>query len=549
MFYSDVILAKRGALSKVWVAAHWTKRLTRKQISDANVVEACNTIIKPPVELALRTSGHLLLGVVKIHDEKQSTLVSDCNLAFHRIQVVFRPDAVDAPNTTAAYATITMQDELVDFDDNMFDEVELPPHDEFIAPRDDLMMEEDFVTSSQFHARGAADELDDAFPPFMEPEVGRHDTTVEQGRDRDDTTMFEDTMDKPMETSMARLSPDPFPPMLEDMPEPDLAEPDAAQLQGGDAAADTTMPELPAAPHTATVWNVVEDADEIELPARAAAAPAPTRQGNRLSKRRSRKLVIDAVTTITNAEMKANLAPGGNNDLSLQPWSAEFWLAEWPQTGQKRRFEEHFDLTEALQPSLVAIAANPTVAGVLRKRFRPVQRADYVPERIVETELPFVKEDLPEPDAPDFNMTEDMQPGAAIDFDLEPPEFNDPLVPEADTEEATTSLAQSARKAAPVRGLDDEEDEEEDEMLVTSAQFEAAGWSKRTKKMLSNFQTYFQETDELSYETLTTNHTRRAAAQTLLEVLVLKSKGFIDVEQAEPFGDISLTARPLMMQS
>ena len=47
----------------------------------------CESIIKPVAPLALRTSGHLLLGVVRIHDLKQKSLMADCNDAFVKIRV------------------------------------------------------------------------------------------------------------------------------------------------------------------------------------------------------------------------------------------------------------------------------------------------------------------------------------------------------------------------------------------------------------------------------------------------------------------------------
>ena len=46
MFYSEFVLAKKGALGKVWLAAHWEKKLTRTQMSRSNIVEACASIIK-----------------------------------------------------------------------------------------------------------------------------------------------------------------------------------------------------------------------------------------------------------------------------------------------------------------------------------------------------------------------------------------------------------------------------------------------------------------------------------------------------------------------
>jgi len=72
---------------EVWLAAHWNKKLTRAMIAKSDVVEACDSIIKPAAPLALRTSGHLLLGVVRIHDSKQKNLMNDCSEALIKIKV------------------------------------------------------------------------------------------------------------------------------------------------------------------------------------------------------------------------------------------------------------------------------------------------------------------------------------------------------------------------------------------------------------------------------------------------------------------------------
>eukprot|EP00049_Salpingoeca_infusionum_P022526 m.7351 g.7351 ORF g.7351 m.7351 type:complete len:105 (-) comp5237_c0_seq2:1803-2117(-) len=70
MFYSEYVFAKEGALGKFWLAAHWSKRLSRRQIADADVVHACDSIAQPKVKLALRTSGML--------DARLVALVLDC---------------------------------------------------------------------------------------------------------------------------------------------------------------------------------------------------------------------------------------------------------------------------------------------------------------------------------------------------------------------------------------------------------------------------------------------------------------------------------------
>lgn len=43
------------------------------------------------VKMALRTSGHLLLGVVRIYHRKAKYLLADCNEAFIKIKMAFRP--------------------------------------------------------------------------------------------------------------------------------------------------------------------------------------------------------------------------------------------------------------------------------------------------------------------------------------------------------------------------------------------------------------------------------------------------------------------------
>lgn len=45
--------------------------------------------------MALRTTGHLLLGIVRIYSRKAKYLLADCNEAFLKIKMAFRPGQVD----------------------------------------------------------------------------------------------------------------------------------------------------------------------------------------------------------------------------------------------------------------------------------------------------------------------------------------------------------------------------------------------------------------------------------------------------------------------
>ena len=88
MFYSQIILAKKGPLANIWLAAHWDKKLNKGQIFQANIQRSVENIVNPQVPLALRMSGHLLLGVVRIYSRKVKYLFSDCSDALVKIKMV-----------------------------------------------------------------------------------------------------------------------------------------------------------------------------------------------------------------------------------------------------------------------------------------------------------------------------------------------------------------------------------------------------------------------------------------------------------------------------
>ncbi len=90
MFYGTLILAKKGPLAKVWLAAHWDKKLTKAHVFETDVESTVDNIISPGVKLALRTSGHLLLGVVRIYSRKQKYLIQDLGEACAKIKMAFR---------------------------------------------------------------------------------------------------------------------------------------------------------------------------------------------------------------------------------------------------------------------------------------------------------------------------------------------------------------------------------------------------------------------------------------------------------------------------
>jgi hypothetical protein len=75
------------------------------------------------MKLALRTSGHLLLGVCRIYSRKVKYLLADCNEAFVKIKLAFRPGLIDLPKEKqqASVDAITLPEKFPDFLVNVTD--------------------------------------------------------------------------------------------------------------------------------------------------------------------------------------------------------------------------------------------------------------------------------------------------------------------------------------------------------------------------------------------------------------------------------------------
>lgn len=87
MFYSSQLLSRKTPLGICWLASHSeSKRLKRTQIFEFSISQSCDSIINPEAPLALRLSGQLLLGVVRIYQRKLAFLETDAKNAIDGLQ-------------------------------------------------------------------------------------------------------------------------------------------------------------------------------------------------------------------------------------------------------------------------------------------------------------------------------------------------------------------------------------------------------------------------------------------------------------------------------
>jgi len=181
MFYAHFVLAKKGPLARIWLAAHWDKKLTKAHVYETNIEHSVDGIMQPKVKMALRTSGHLLLGVVRIYSRKAKYLLADCNEAFVKIKMAFRPGMVDLPEDKreAAMNAITLPDVFHDFEAEMPELDDMDIQQQFVMNQsrvEEITMREDYGNITLSHE-------DDGFGDSMEleaPEMLRDVSHVHQ---------------------------------------------------------------------------------------------------------------------------------------------------------------------------------------------------------------------------------------------------------------------------------------------------------------------------------------------------------------------------------
>jgi cohesin complex subunit SCC1 len=90
MFYSETLLSKTGPLARVWLSANIERKLSKSHILQSDIESSVSAIVdQGQAPMALRLSGQLLLGVVRIYSRKARYLLDDCNEALMKIKMVW----------------------------------------------------------------------------------------------------------------------------------------------------------------------------------------------------------------------------------------------------------------------------------------------------------------------------------------------------------------------------------------------------------------------------------------------------------------------------
>ncbi|KAG6478656.1 hypothetical protein ZIOFF_062100 [Zingiber officinale] len=109
MFYSHSLLARKTPLGMVWIASH-SQKMKKTQIDCVDIPSSADDIMYPRAPIALRLSGHLLIGLVKIYSWKVNYLFQDCNRMLTNTRVVVASIHINLPTNAdkAPFESITL---------------------------------------------------------------------------------------------------------------------------------------------------------------------------------------------------------------------------------------------------------------------------------------------------------------------------------------------------------------------------------------------------------------------------------------------------------
>lgn len=591
MFYAQFILSKKGPLAKIWLAAHWDRKLSKAQIFETNVQDAVEEILKPRVKMALRTTGHLLLGIVRIYSRKAKYLLADCNEAFLKIKMAFRPGQVDLDEDAqqAAAAAINLPEVFHDFDAALpdFNDIDMQSQLHVSQSRiDDITLKEDLIPESNdmfFGADFGADDFGENSIAFL------NDEGVEEARERasdvlanldesySHSTILEDSQGaakQAAERSDHKLDID----LGDNIGMPDTVD------DFGDFAADNMLDDVIFNEH-----ELAKSIDAIEAPGAEHEMPMETEEiagavaglvpsiavplvanvsfalepldaatvavvGLEKAGRskRKRRLIVDEQKNISGDEMKSNMADYGDTlqPIDLAPPTRKLMFLR--ETGTADKLFSNPGSVYLRAPALVQLYQSRLV---LRAREMSSVTGDQVRRELEMLEI--VDENI----EPEGSIVSGFMDDRADDFDdmgagaMSPGENIAPLepVPEEDVppavpDEPQTSLGKDLlsgperkkeRRSRAERTLDEED---------TAADGEDANrWTKRTQNVLNSISTKLKtsETGKITFsDLLTKGSTRKTAAQKFYTLLVLTKCEAIDVHQSAPFEEIEITAGP-----
>ncbi|XP_049922219.1 double-strand-break repair protein rad21-like protein 1 [Epinephelus moara] len=531
MFYTQLFTSKRGPLAKIWLAAHWERKLTKAHVFECNLETTIRDIISPKMKIGLRTSGHLLIGVVRIYSKKTKYLLADCNDALVKIKMAFRPGQTDMPveGLEATIKAITLIEDFSAFDTEVPNPSDIDVVDHFSLNQcrsEDITLKEDFGNGflsfidfgdeSQSHQNGL---LDMSFQSLAQ----HGDTFGDEDKGFDLLDFLTNSSDNAASTNF----------IPEEPPNENLEISTPRYQQD----ADRKEMETPTVDETTLLANKKE--------AFALEPVAITPNSEKKRGKRKRKLVVDQTKELTNEFIQKQLFDYSDLIAPLDMAPPTLQLMQWKESGSADKLFTQPCSTVAT-PQIKELLAKSIFqmklsvreeVEVMRQGGQEDQRdisalttdvsvvdSSVGPERTRNTELM------------DFDHVNDNQHENNSDLtqDENRSDFTHPELPSEDSMFVHPSCMQEETQSTSLHT----------QSLLDSQDLKERRETRRAQKLLNTLKNQSNSDTTFSLEALCDGGTRLQAATTFFCLLVLKKQKALHLHQRAPYEDILATPGP-----
>ncbi len=554
MFYSEALLSREGPLAHVWLAANLERRLSKNQLLGTNIQKSVGAIVD--AEAALRLSGTLLFGVVRIYSRKAKYLLDDCNDALLKLKMIFKPGKnIELPTekTISNLTALTLPNTITEFDLLLPEPLDLDA---------DITSTNQQQTSAADRAKISLPDLDasieiprafeehDDLAGFRDTEdfeldLGLDDELQEDKAPKGDMELDLDLdLDNSVEVGRAGTSPIPEEPsdlVMGSSPAPETGGDYDFDL--GPATPEPVEQEQPISPLTP-----VGDIEVEHLPLTPAESPKRPRV-SATRKPGKKRLMIDEATELDGSFIK-QLQQDRSQILKKYPHLSVY---QYSQTNLdfnqlSSNPEEFFRLVNQ-PPSFIENKAgndllNPdNVLACLARKKRRISKDDEIEQ--IPSPVGELDHETAEPgteDAQETFVTNESNQDKDYDQGFDLGGFEEDIIVEGDPEkEATAEFVSSPHN--------DEEEEEESS---------SNGISKNTLRVAGLLRDEFALKESTSLDSIlerqfTSNdiakpNTKKQAVKTFFELLVLATGDGISLQQEDTFEEIKIESRQKLFE-
>lgn len=517
MFYAPNYFVGKGPMGRIWLAAHWDKKLTKAIIEKENILISIEQVFHnkelPP--LALRLSGHLLVGITRIYSRKVKYLLADCSDALAKIKMTFRQQAqVDLPAEDAraslkAINSHRLPETVADLDMVLPELPDIDPMhlaeelDKLVAPPSEITI------PTVAHA-------DSSILPVSEPAGEEEEDDIYGLREPSTRAEREGARAREDESTTALHIPGETPPRDEMPGGPDFGPGIGGDFDDEQFQGPTEPPGRSPSPAPPGITTPVQSpGEQVQLvPQPPREPPAPKRK----------RLAVDQETQLTKERMAYFLAHTEEitRDLVVAPPTKKAMLArEW-----------ELSSAEALicQPSLRGLSS--AITSCFQTLVRPSAAAAPLPYEPYTGAEP--GEDEGPGFVPDFGGEDEPFVG---DVGLEPDTSVVNLAPIPEEPEATSAAARAAQ--ASIEAF--RERDITDHTTTLSAIAENDSFAEMVRKRMTDLARNIAENLEPEEAMPPLNH-KAEVAKLFVQLLHVKNRGLCELEQPEPYANITAVA-------